>query len=187
MLVRPCYAVKCSKIRSLRSVLPRPDEVFNGFALGTVMSAIILSAHHYIGPSVYDIYSIRETACSAGLCSHFTFAVWAVYFVIFNSFAEEYIWRWYVFVNCREMFVHPVLSTIVASMLFTLHHVILLIAFSESIVLVACGSAAVFLAGLAWSRIYVRWKSLWGCYVSHALVDLAIALVVADIFFAVKE
>jgi len=39
---------------------------------------------------------------------------------------------------------------------------------------VALGAAAVFVAGLIWSLMYVRYQSVWPGYLSHAIVDLCV-------------
>jgi membrane protease YdiL (CAAX protease family) len=56
---------------------------------------------------------------------------------------------------------------------FTLHHIIALAGQFPPVVTVL-GSAGVFFGGAMWSWLYLRYRSVWPCYVSHAIVDLPI-------------
>jgi hypothetical protein len=39
------------------------------------------------------------------------------------------------------------------------------------------GSCGVFLGGAAWSWLYLRYRSIWPGYVSHAIADAAIFII----------
>jgi membrane protease YdiL (CAAX protease family) len=71
-----------------------------------------------------------------------------------------------------------------AALCFTLHHVISLFGFTGNWGITVLGSIGVFVAGAIWSGCYLRYQSLWICYISHAWADLAIAIVAWQILFA---
>ena len=59
---------------------------------------------------------------------------------------------------------------------FTAHHVIVLVAqFDWPIALL--GSLGVFIGGATWSWLYLRYRSIWPGYVSHAIADAAIFII----------
>ena len=88
---------------------------------------------------------------------------------------EEYVWRWFVF-RKFEVLLGGKLAVPAAALAFTAHHVIVLAAqFDWPIaVLGACG---VFIGGAAWSWLYLRYRSIWPGYVSHAIADAAIFII----------
>ena len=65
------------------------------------------------------------------------------------------------------------LDQVASALAFTLHHVVALSAHFDG-PLVPLASLGVFLGGLTWSFLYLRYRSVWPCYVSHAIVDLPI-------------
>jgi membrane protease YdiL (CAAX protease family) len=73
-------------------------------------------------------------------------------------------------------------AIVIAALLFTAHHVIALSAWVGP-PLVVLGSVGVFLGALIWSAIYARERSIWPCYFSHILADLAILLIAYDLLF----
>ena len=76
------------------------------------------------------------------------------------------------------------IAGIVASALFfTVHHVIAMAVFMDWLPVLLC-SSGVFIGGLVWSWLYARFESIWPCYLSHAIVDMAVFGVGALILFA---
>ena len=72
-----------------------------------------------------------------------------------------------------------------AALAFTAHHVIVLAAqFNWPISVL--GSVGVFIGGAAWNWLYLRYRSIWPGYVSHALVDAAIFIIGYRLIFGGK-
>ena len=46
------------------------------------------------------------------------------------------------------------------------------------------GSLGVFCGGVIWSWLYLRYRSIWPCYVSHAIVDVTMFGIGAYILFS---
>lgn len=99
-----------------------------------------------------------------------------MYFTFINALIEEYIWRWFVYKKC-EVLVSGTKAVLLAAMLFTLHHIIALAAYTADWGVVILGSVGVFIAGAVWSWCYLTYRTLWSSYISHILADLAIAIV----------
>jgi len=76
----------------------------------------------------------------------------------------------------------PLLAVILAGVIFTVHHVIVLKAYFQwDITLLA--SAGILIGGCAWSALYLRFRSIWLGYVSHVIVDVAVFLVGWELIF----
>ena len=44
-------------------------------------------------------------------------------------------------------------------------------------------SFGIFLGGAIWSGLYVKYRSIWPCYLSHAIVDLCVFAIGAWMMF----
>jgi len=119
-----------------------------------------------------DPAQVADRARQTGLASPALYLGGAIYWITLNSLMEEYVWRWFCFRQCETLFGGA--GGVVASALgFTLHHIIAL-AGQLSVAATCLGSFGVFCGGVVWSWLYLRYRSVWPCYVSHAIVDLPI-------------
>ena len=103
-----------------------------------------------------------------GLDSKGSFILLSVFYSIIHSGLEEYYWRWFVFrkLSC---------PTVIASLGFTAHHVILLgTYFGYTSPYCWLASLGVFIGGWYWCWLYRRTDSIWGAWIGHGLVDAAI-------------
>ena len=115
---------------------------------------------------------VAASAARTGLNHLSAFVIGAIYWITLNSLAEEYVWRWFVF-RKFEILIGGKLAVIAAALAFTAHHVIVLAAqFNWPITL--AGAIGIFIGGAIWSWLYLRFRSIWPGYVSHAIVDAAI-------------
>ena len=167
-----------------RATLSPPSlrDVLAGTILGIFMFSVILGAYCLAGQYWIDPEIVRAKAQQIGLANPISYLLGAIYFTFINSLVEEYIWRWFVYQKC-EVLVSGNKAVYLAALCFTLHHTIALTAYSRSWLIVAFGSIGVFVAGAVWSWCYLRYRSLWACYISHLLADLAIALIGWDLLF----
>jgi len=91
---------------------------------------------------------------------------------VVHSAMEEYYWRWFVFGNLMRV-VQPITAHILAAVLFTGYHIIVLSVFFPmglSLLL----SAMVGIGGLIFSWLYRRQDSIAGAWVAHMLADFGI-------------
>ena len=71
---------------------------------------------------------------------------------------------------------------LLSAVLFTIHHVVALKAqFDWRVTTLA--STGVLLGGWIWSMLYLRFRSIWPGYLSHAIVDVAVYVVGWRIIF----
>jgi uncharacterized protein len=144
--------------------------------LGLAIAAVIFVAYaiaSHLGAMHPE--KIADSAARTGLNHSGVYFAGALYWITFNSLMEEYIWRWFVF-RKFEVLLGGKLAVPAAALAFTAHHVIVLAAqFPWTIALL--GSLGVFLGGAIWSWLYLRYRSVWPCYLSHAIADAAIFII----------
>ncbi|HHY84152.1 MAG TPA: CPBP family intramembrane metalloprotease [Verrucomicrobia bacterium] len=149
-----------------------------GVAIGTglAIAAVIVGAYALVRKlNLLDATIITERAALTGLNQPAFYIGGALYWILFNSLMEEYVWRWFVF-RKAEAAVGGRAAVVVSALGFTAHHVIALAAqFTWPITVLA--SLGVFIGGVTWSWLYLRYRSIWPCYVSHAIVDTPIFLI----------
>lgn len=178
----------CFRVDKGRFIKPLPlrQQCLIGMILGTFMLGIILSAYGLIGQKWIDPTDVQSKAKQIGFDDPIIYLSSAFYFTVINSLLEEYIWRWFVCRQCEVMFPKNV-ALYFAALCFTLHHIIALIAYTGNWFVVGIGTFGVFTAGAVWAWCYLTYRSLWACYISHLLADLAIALVGWHLLFVAKS
>jgi len=182
ILVLPLLWVWRVDRQSLSLTWPTRQEWRVGGWLGLAMFGVIYFAYVWLGQQWIDVDVTRSRAAAVGLLNPWLFAAFAVYFTFVNALVEEYIWRWFVYRKC-EALVSGGWAIALAALCFTLHHVISLFGFTGNWSITVLGSIGVFVAGAIWSGCYLRYQSLWICYISHAWADLAIAIVGWQLLF----
>ena len=74
-------------------------------------------------------------------------------------------------------------AVVLSGLGFTLHHIVVLIAYFPDARLVVLFNVGVFAGGCIWAALYERCGSICGPWVSHLLVDVAIMVVAYDLLF----
>jgi len=161
---------------------PQQRELLAGTLLGLLMFGIIVGAYWLIGQHLINPANVQAKAQQVGITSSYVYLVGAIYFTLINSLIEEFIWRWFVQSKC-EVLIPGTVSILLCALLFTLHHILALAAYTE-LPIVILGSLGVFVAGVCWSWCYRNYRSIWSSYLSHILADLAIAIVGWEILFS---
>jgi membrane protease YdiL (CAAX protease family) len=152
-----------------------------GGLLGAGISLVILACYHFLGSRLLEPAQFQKMAANVGLGEVRIYLAAAAYWILANSVLEEYVWRWFVVENCRALL--PAGAAIAASALgFTLHHILALHVYCAWPVVVL-GASGVFIGGALWSWCYLRYRSVWPGYLSHAIVDVAIFAIGYDLIF----
>lgn len=160
---------------------PKFKELSVGFLLGILMFAAIIGTYRLFGLGAIDPEIAREKAQQLGISSPTIYLIVEGYFVLINSFIEEFTWRWFVCNQCHIL-IPGTGAIFLSSLFFSLHHIFVLAAYGGSLVVIL-GSLAVFAAGVIWSQCYLTYRSLWPSYISHAIADLALAIIAWQILF----
>lgn len=142
-----------------------------GVGLGLLFGGVILGFWELWGQQLVDPERLAEVEHEAGLTTGPRFVLFALYLIFVNSAMEEYVWRWFAFVHCERLFgARP--SIVLSGLCFTLHHAVTFsVQFAPGAA--ALASLGVFVGGCTWSWCYLRFRSVWPGWISHAIADLA--------------
>lgn len=157
---------------------PRRGGFGFGILSGLLMSFVLVAGWLLFGDQLIDRETVREAAGQAGLDSPGRFLLLAIYICTLNALIEEYVWRWFCFYQCESLVRawRGGAAVLLSAGFFTLHHIFALAA-QFDIAAVILGSLGVFAAGCVWSFCYLRYRSIWPGFVSHAIVDVAIFVI----------
>ncbi len=140
--------------------------------LGVLIAAIIIGGYLLIGTQWIDAAAVRAVAARNDLTAAWKYLALAGYLCIINSLLEEYVWRWFVFRHCAAL-VPRWPAVLLSALFFTIHHIFAL-GFQFDWRITLLGSLGVFIGGVTWSWLYLRFGTVWPGWVSHLIVDLAV-------------
>tara|TARA_B100000579_G_scaffold120435_1_gene96914 strand:- start:43 stop:531 length:489 start_codon:yes stop_codon:yes gene_type:complete len=144
-----------------------------GALSGILMSAIILLTWSLFGSTI-DVESFTGELESTGLNDLSIYLAGMIYWIFLNSLLEEYVFRWFITTKAAELFGNETGGIILSAFLFTLHHGVALYVFGFGWwqILMAC--IGLLSAAAIWSWLYLRYKSIWVCWLSHSICDIAV-------------
>ncbi|MCF7954758.1 MAG: CPBP family intramembrane metalloprotease [Phycisphaerae bacterium] len=172
ILVVPLFWVGFVEKENFSLSRPRNGGFGVAAGLGFLMSLVIVAAYAVFGPLLIDPAGIKSMAAEVGLANRYVYLGGAAYWILVNSVLEEYVWRWFVVKQCR-VFMPRWPAIIVSAGCFTIHHIIAMqVYFSWPVTILA--SMGIFIGGATWSWCYLKYKSIWPGYISHAMVDAAV-------------
>jgi len=148
---------------------------------GVAISVAIVAVYLLAGDALLDRSFVAQRLRDVGLGKPVRFGLGVAYWILVNSVLEEYVWRWFCVEQCKALAPRAV-AVVVSAACFTVHHVVAMLVYLDPwSVVMAC--AGVFLGATVWSAMYIRYRSIWPGYVSHAIVDVAIFGIAATIIF----
>ena len=151
-------------------------------ALGLGMGGMILAAWFIIGVRVIDVEEIRATWGVFGMTDWRVRLRACLYWLFLNSVLVEFVFRWFITTRAETVFgdsgvVKPIL---LSATVFTIHHIVIL-AFSVIWWVIVLGTTAIFVSGLLFSWLYLRYRSVWIVWLCHAIADIGLFIVIAII------
>ena len=160
---------------------PTSDGLLIGLLFGlAVMSAMLLLFFGWLKPAgLFNAASaeVLDKVRSFGADSVAGYAALALFYSLVHSLLEEYYWRWFVFGQLDRVCSLP-LAIGISSVGFSAHHLVVLGKyFGYTSVLTWLFMAGIVIGGAVWAWLYRRSGSLYGPWLSHALVDAAIFLI----------
>jgi membrane protease YdiL (CAAX protease family) len=164
---------------------PRGKDLVAGTCVGlALLIPALLMYFQWLKPSgLFDgpAVEIRQKMTGLGVTSPPVFVALAAFYCVAHSMFEEYYWRWFEFGQLRRLTTFPV-ATIISALGFMSHHVfILAVYFGWTSPLTYLFSLAVAIGGVIWAWMYERTGTLYGTWISHALVDAAIFVIGYDL------
>lgn len=140
---------------------------------GIVISAIILAGYWLWGDTLVDDSLIQTAAKKNGLSSPTAYLLGTLYWVTLNSLKEEYVFRWFMVSQLRRL-MNQTAAIIMAGVFFTMHHVVAMAVQGFGWPVTVLAGVGVFIGGVLWAWMYLRYQSVWPGYLSHAVVDVAV-------------
>jgi len=141
-------------------------------AMGLIISAGIVVAYLVFARQWIDANALKSMAENIGLSDVRVYLAGCLYWILINSVLEEYVWRWFVFKQFERL-VPSKLAVVASALSFTIHHVVAMQVYFNWFVTIIC-SLGIFIGGTLWSWCYMRYRSIWPGYLSHAIVDIAV-------------
>jgi len=126
-----------------------------GAASGAALAGIIVVGAWLVGVQNMDLVPLRTEAQKMGLNTALPYLAGAAGWTFVNSLMEG-----------------PA-AVIASAAIFTAHHVVAVTQYLEPL-LAFLASAGVFAGGVIWSWLYIRYRSIWPCWLSHVLADIAV-------------
>lgn len=177
----PLIWLKLVDKRTLSISRPQKGGFLIGAITGITISGFILILYKTVGSSLIDKNFLIEKMAEIGLNSLPVYIGGSLYWILVNSVLEEYVWRWFCVEKAENIF-KSTGAILCAAFFFTLHHILAMhLYFSNLVVLV--GALGIFIGAALWSSMYIRYRSIWPGYLSHAIVDLCIFGIGAMIIF----
>lgn len=164
-----------------RSYSPALEGGFREGALLGVGMSVVMFVAWWLARGELDSELIRGYVEPFGLLNPWLYFAVFCYWVLFNSVMEEYLFRWFIFEKF-ETFVSGKVAVALAALVFTVHHFIGMWSMFP-LWATLLGSFGVFCGGVIWSWLYLRYRSIWPGYISHAIVDVTMFGIGAYILF----
>ncbi len=181
----PLFWVFAVQRRRVRPARPDVQSMIPGLAFGVLAALLGLLA--YFGyfktsPSLQRAPElIGGKVNDMGLTTPEVYFAFAVFLSLPHSLLEEYYWRWFVFGELRRVMATSG-AIVLSSVAFMAHHVIVIHQFLHgSWVVTLFFSLCVALGGGVWAWLYHRYRSLYGPWISHLLVDCGIMYIGYDL------
>lgn len=171
-------------VERVRLRLPRWswDGMGAGLITGGLILAIIVGGWELIGKDLVDATVFREGMSKIGLDTPIKFLGFAAAVTFINALLEEYVWRWFVYTKWFEVlsgFNLPAKAVVIpgaialAGVCFVAHHSLAMhVYFGWQAN--ALASLGIFIGGVLWSILYLKYKNIYAAYVSHIFADVAL-------------
>ena len=160
---------------------PTWEPVVAGFVSGFFLACAIVFGTWLFGGFRLDAAPLAAAAESMGLASSGRFLAGALGWILLNSLMEEYVYRWFILRQC-DLLMSPRFAVVVSAAIFTAHHVIAVSRYLDTR-FSFLASAGVFAGGLTWAWLWQRYRSVWPCWISHILADLAVFAIGYQLLF----
>ena len=146
----------------------RAESLISGIIIFVVIAVIFV-----IFGETIDVNLMKQEIGSTGLLNLPLFIVGMFYWITINSLVEEFVFRQFVGDRLLEITGRESITVILSAAIFTCHHTVLLSLYFEPWQNVIA-SLGIFIAGTTWSILWLRHRSLFVCWLSHAIADLAV-------------
>ena len=120
-----------------------------------------------------DVDLMKQEIGGTGLLNPHIFLLGVFYWITVNSLVEEFVFRQFIGDRILEFTGRESVTILLSAAIFTLHHTVLLGYYFEPWQNLI-SSIGIFIAGAIWSLLWLRHRSLFVCWISHAIADVAV-------------
>ena len=152
---------------------PKQGGYAMAIGLGLGMSSLIFGAWFVLG-GLIDGDLLKDAVEPVGLLDVRLYIGGVIYWTVLNSLLEEYVFRWFITTKSAEIFDSEMTGIIFSALMFTLHHAIALHLFGFVWWQTVLASFGLISAAIIWSWLYIKYRSIWVCWLSHAICDVAV-------------
>ena len=153
---------------------PQNGGFTEAIIIGGIFAIIMLAAWIFFGIDNVDPTEFRTALEPFGLTIASTYIAAAMFWTFGNSVLEEYVFRWFI-VEKAEVMIEGIWKTVfLSSSIFVMHHFFALyfLGFPLWLNLLAC--FGLFVGGSVFSWQYIRYRSIWVPFVTHAICDVVV-------------
>jgi membrane protease YdiL (CAAX protease family) len=151
---------------------PDRQGLVAGALSGIALAAVIGAGAWLAGVRDMDLTLLHLRVQEMGLNSIVPYLAGAAGWTFVNSLMEEYVYRWFIFQQC-ETLMRKSPAVLLSAAIFTVHHVIAVSQYLD-LQMTVLASVGVFAGGTIWSVLYLRYRSIWPCWISHVFADIAV-------------
>lgn len=162
--------------------LPTIEGLKVGSLTGVGMSIIIIITWLIFEKSI-NLEEMKGILESKGLSNFYLYIFGMLYWIFINSLLEEYVFRWFITTKASILFGNDYYAIIFSAFLFTLHHALALYFFGFIFWQIFIASFGLLSAAAIWSWLYLKYQSIWVCWLSHAICDVIVFLIGYHILF----
>ena len=120
-----------------------------------------------------DVDLMKQEIGATGLLPPQIFLLGVFYWISVNSLVEEFVFRQYIGDRILEFTGRESVTVLFSGAIFTLHHTVLLGYYFQPWQN-EISSIGIFIAGAIWSLLWLRHRSLFVCWIFHAIADVAV-------------
>ena len=142
-----------------------------GLAVGLIMAGAILGIYYGLTRSILDPIGAQSKARGLGVLDHYWMMGLLISFA--HSLFEEYYWRGFILSQLASRISRSLPLSLTAGVVFGIHHIFIILVLFEWHAVALCVLGTMF-GGFVWARMRLAGYSIWDCYLSHVMVDLAI-------------
>ncbi len=173
IFILPTYWYLRVEGNSLSKSLPDRDGLVMGSVTGVSMAIIILAVWLLLGHSIDSSMMISKLE-ETGLTDVRLYVAGTIYWIFLNSLLEEYVFRWFITTKSIDLLGSESGAIALSAVMFTLHHTMALHLFGFEWWQTVIASFGLLSAAAIWSWLYIRHRSIWVCWLSHAICDVAV-------------
>jgi len=173
IFILPTYWYLRVEGNSISKSLPDRDGLVMGSVTGVSMATIILAVWLLLGHSIDSSLMISKLE-ETGLTDVRLYVAGTIYWIFLNSLLEEYVFRWFITTKSIDLLGSESGAIALSAVMFTLHHTMALHLFGFELWQTVIASFGLLSAAAIWSWLYIRHRSIWVCWLSHAICDVAV-------------